>query len=143
MLVTATVAVGIAAFKPFAPLVSIHSMVTTSVAEPFSHFDGKFRQFKLSVRNDGRLPVWLSPNDIPISDDSWFAPAGGPTYVELDIDNDNCIKLAAGRARTYDVVMHAEYEDFRLFVHARDWRVRDGYTNLGRHDTDIGENGES
>lgn len=117
-------------------------MVTTPVAEPFSYFDGKFRQLQLTVRNDGLLPVWLRPNDIAISDDSWFAPVGGPTYVEVDIYKDDCTKLAAGNTRTYDVVVHAEYEEFRLFVHARDWRGRDGCAYLGQHDTDLRKSGE-
>lgn len=117
-------------------------MVTASVAEPFSYFDGKFRQLQLTVRNDGRLPVWLRPNDIPISDDSWSALAGGPIYVEVDIYKNECTKLAAGNTRTYDIVVHAKYEEFRLFVHARDWRGRDGYAYLGQHDTDLQKSGE-
>lgn len=126
-------AVGIALFKPFAPKISVQSLVAVPVAVPFSNFPDRFRQFRLTVRNDGRLPIWLSPSDVPIPDDSWSNAKGGPTRVEIGIYKDSCTKLAAGESRVYDLVVHAEYEQFRLWVHARDWRGRDGYTYLGIH----------
>lgn len=146
LLVTALVAVGIAALKPFEPAVSVHSLIAVPVAEPYSQapFTGKYRQFRLTVRNDGRLSLWLTPNDTPVSDFSWLSDAAQrePTRVELDIYKDNCTKLAAGQTRVYDLVVHAEYEQFRLFVHARDWRGRDGYTHFGLHPTEPQNDGE-
>lgn len=117
-------------------------MVTAPFAAPFSHLDGRYRQIRLTVRNDGRLPIWLRPNDTLIPDDSSFVPASGPTYVQLDIYKDDCTKLAAGNTRTYDIALHADYEEFRLFVYARDWRGRDGYVYLGQHDTDLRKRGK-
>lgn len=133
LLATAVVAISIALLKPFEPTISVQSLEVVPVAEPFSNFPGRFRQFRLTVRNDGRLPVWLMSPDVPIPDLSWSNPPGGPTRVEIDIYKDRCTKLAAGGTRVYALVVHAEYEQFHLLVQARDWRGRDGYTYLGLH----------
>jgi hypothetical protein len=142
LLSTTAVAFVIVAFKPFTPPVSLKSMVTAPFPEPFSHLDGRYRQIRLTVQNDGRLPVWLRPSDSLNPDDSWWAPSGGATCVRLDIYKDDCTKLAAGETRTYDVALHSNYEKFRLFVYARDWRGHDGCVDLGQHDTDFRKRGE-
>ena len=144
LLATAVVATAITIFKSFKPDVSIQSLAQVPVAEPYSKFPGKFRQLRLTVRNDGRLPIWLTPNDLLVPDYAWESNAatGDPTFVELEIYKDKCTKLAAGESRVYDLVLHAEYEQFRLGTLARDWRGRDGYRHLGFHEiprSDFGE----
>lgn len=136
LLTTAFAAIGIATFRPFTPSVSILSIVPTPVSKPYSSFDGKYRQYKLTLQNDGHLPVWLRPGDTTISDFTWLSVADESTEVDINIYQDECTKLSAGRTRTYRVVVDAKFEEFRLFVHARDWRGRDGYDYLGKHRTD-------
>ena len=146
LLVTALVAVGIATFKPFEPNISVPSVLAVPVAEPYSNapLTGKYRQFRISVQNDGRLPVWLTPNDTLVPDYAWESVAAlrDPTYVDLDIYGDNCTKLGAGQSRVYDVVVHAGYRRFRLGIQARDWRGRDRYKHLGFHEIPRQDSGE-
>ncbi|GAB5515431.1 MAG: hypothetical protein Rhob2KO_31560 [Rhodopirellula baltica] len=134
---TAVAAIGIAVSRPLKPAISIESLAAVPATEPFTEFPGKYRQFTLTVKNDGSLPLWLTPNESPILDFPWlsFANQGHPTYVELEIDADDCAKLSAGETRVYNLVVHAEFKQFTLGVHARDWRGREGYTHLGFFET--------
>ncbi len=143
LLIAILAAICFVAFKPLAPTIVVESIVPVPGTKPYSNFPGRFRQFRLTVRNIGMLPLWLSPNDLPISDDSWLAK-GESAYVAITGYNDRSkyMKLAAGESRVYDLLVHAEYEHFRLFVDVRDWRRRDAYKFLGLHSTEPNTGGE-
>ncbi len=130
--------IAIAAFKPLKPAIVLESLVSVPSATPYSNFPGRFKQFQITVRNIGIFPVWLRQNDVAISDDSWLTNAakGDSAYVAITSSNENMYtKLAAGESRLYDLVIHAEHQEFRLFVDVRDWRSRNAYEFLGQHST--------
>jgi hypothetical protein len=133
LLFTVVVALATVAFLPFKPSLGASRLTEVAVGKPFSRVPGRFRQFRITVSNDGVLPLWLRSNDIPMVDFSWFASESKdePTHVEIDIHKERCTKLASGQSRTYDLLIHAEYTQFHLGVSARDWRGRDGYVYFG------------
>lgn len=141
LLLTAFVAVGVAAFKPFRPVVSVQSLVAVPAAEPYSNLE--YHQFRLTIRNEGLLSIWLTPADATIPDQAWGSNAARrePTSIEIDI-YDDCTKLAAGQTRVYDLAIRAEYEAFYLFINACDWRGRNGFANLGLYSTRVESDGE-
>ena len=134
-----------AALKPLKPALSVETLIPVPGTEPYSKFPGRFQQFRFAVRNNGLLPLWLRPNDIPIPDESWHSNAaeGDPAYVGIyDWDDDNYTKLAPGNVRVYDLVIHAEFKQFHLSVDVRDWRGRDANKYFGLHDTGPHKSGE-
>ncbi|MEM8671543.1 MAG: hypothetical protein AAGG48_28745 [Planctomycetota bacterium] len=131
----AIVAVGIALLKPFEPAIAIHSLKAVPITEPYSHFNGRYRQFRLEVRNTGPLPIWL------MSPDSACPDSVGSAYGIANVlvgdfvpTSDRYTKLAPDQVRVYDLVVNSRYESFRLYVDVFDWRGRESHKFLGLHE---------